>query len=187
MENSQSKPTGNSLKKLLIIIAIISPSTYFAKWTHNNKTEEQKKTSQIEQEIKKPQEKEQLLKIIESKETPAIDKIRALEKLAIYDKELAGKLKKPIYDEIERKVSENKKTQQEEERKQHLADKKRRKKEGVSMGMTMQDVLDSSWGRPQHKTTYHTALGEQTIWQYGEYGERGSIVFENGIISLIQN
>ena len=62
------------------------------------------------------------------------------------------------------------------------ADKARRKREGVTVGMTQQDVLASSWGRPQHvnKTTYSTHTREQWVYN-GEY-----LYFEDGILTAIQ-
>lgn len=92
------------------------------------------------------------------------------------------KLNKEIKSYQEKEIARNKKL----ERNARIV-KLNKKKEGIYIGMSMQDVLDSSWGRPQRKTTYHTSMGENTIWQYGEYGERGTVSFQNGIVNLIQN
>ncbi|WP_157045808.1 hypothetical protein [Polaromonas sp. JS666] len=64
-----------------------------------------------------------------------------------------------------------------------LAEKSRRKKEGVSIGMTQQEVLDSSWGRPQriNKTTSANYQHEQ--WVY----DGGYLYFESGILKTIQH
>lgn len=68
-------------------------------------------------------------------------------------------------------------------KKEALAEKARRKKEGVSIGMTQQEVLDSSWGRPQriHKTTSANYQHEQ--WVY----DGGYLYFEGGILRTIQH
>lgn len=123
-----------------------------------------------------------------------IDKLRAIDRVRTFDPSQADSMQKAVMADVDKKVAENEK-QLDQVIKQRAIDnvrlsqleKKRKKQEGVSMGMTMQDVLDSSWGRPQHKTNYHSSLGTKTIWQYGEYGQRGSIIFDNGIVTGIQN
>lgn len=64
-----------------------------------------------------------------------------------------------------------------------VAEKARKKSEGVSIGMTKEEVLASSWGRPQsiNTTTYSFGVHEQ--WVYGG----GYLYFENGILTAIQN
>ena len=62
-----------------------------------------------------------------------------------------------------------------------LAGEKKRK--GVYIGMSQQDVVDSSWGRPSkiNRTTTSTLRHEQ--WIYG-----GSyLYFDNGILTAIQD
>ena len=63
------------------------------------------------------------------------------------------------------------------------ADKDRKRKEGVSVGMTAQDVLDSQWGRPTRVNTTHTSRGTREQWVYsqGNY-----LYFENGILRSVQ-
>lgn len=59
-----------------------------------------------------------------------------------------------------------------------------RKKQGAYVGMTQQDVLNSSWGRPQHVNRTTTALGTREQWVYGI----GSyLYFEDGVLTAIQN
>jgi hypothetical protein len=62
-------------------------------------------------------------------------------------------------------------------------EKARKKKEGVSLGMNQQDVIDSSWGKPNkiNRTTYSFGVHEQ--WVY----DGGYLYFENGILKTIQN
>lgn len=64
--------------------------------------------------------------------------------------------------------------------KQDAAEKRR---QGVSIGMTQQDVLDSSWGRPRkiNRTTYNWGTKEQ--WVY----DGGYLYFTNGVLDAIQN
>ena len=59
-----------------------------------------------------------------------------------------------------------------------------KKKAGVSVGMTEQDALDSSWGKPQRVNTTRTAGSRHEQWVYrpGNY-----LYFENGILTAIQN
>jgi hypothetical protein len=63
------------------------------------------------------------------------------------------------------------------------ADKAERKKRGVNVGMTRQDAIDSSWGRPNkvNKTTTASTVREQ--WVY----DGGYLYFENGVLTTIQN
>lgn len=64
------------------------------------------------------------------------------------------------------------------------AEKARRRKEGVRLGMTQEDVLASSWGRPSrvNRTTYTFATHEQWVYDGGGY-----LYFKNGILETIQN
>lgn len=77
------------------------------------------------------------------------------------------------------------------ERAKELADQARREQEakaarrrqGVHIGMTESDVLQSSWGRPRHVNRTTTARGTREQWVYGG----GYLYFENGILTTIQN
>lgn len=62
--------------------------------------------------------------------------------------------------------------------------KARKKSEGVRTGMTQQEVLDSSWGKPKsvNKTTTRYGVHEQWV-----YGNNNYLYFENGILTTIQN
>lgn len=63
------------------------------------------------------------------------------------------------------------------------AEKARRRKEGVSLGMTADDVRASSWGRPEkvNRSTYKFGVREQ--WVY----PGGYLYFEDGVLTSIQN
>lgn len=132
--------------------------------------------------------------IVSSTTVSNIDKLRAVDRIRTIYPNQAEIMQKTIVADVDKKVAENEKNL-DQVRKQQAIDnqrlsqleKQRKRKEGVSIGMTMQDVLDSSWGRPQHKRSYHSSLGTTTYWQYGNYGERGTIVFENDLVTMIQN
>lgn len=64
------------------------------------------------------------------------------------------------------------------------AEKGRKKKEGVSIGMSEQDVRDSSWGRPESINRTTNAYGTREQWVYGG---RNYLYFENGRLTSIQN
>lgn len=64
--------------------------------------------------------------------------------------------------------------------------KARAKSEGVSLGMTPEDVLASSWGKPTHINRTTTSYGESEQWVYRQY-RRGYLYFKNGILETIQN
>jgi len=70
-----------------------------------------------------------------------------------------------------------------EAKKADAADRARRRKEGVHIGMSQDDVLKSSWGRPRsvNRTTYSFGTREQ--WVY----DGGYLYFEDRILKTIQN
>lgn len=72
------------------------------------------------------------------------------------------------------------KAAREEEREQ----KTRKKREGVRIGMSKQDALDSSWGKPERVNTTTTALGTREQWVYGS---GGYLYFVGGVLTTIQN
>ena len=63
------------------------------------------------------------------------------------------------------------------------ADRERRRHEGVRVGMTMNDVLLSSWGRPENvnKTVTTRGTSEQWIYRGNQY-----LYFDNGVLTAIQ-
>ena len=73
--------------------------------------------------------------------------------------------------------------EQAETRKAKAADAARRRKEGVLIGMTQEEVLASSWGRPQrvNRTTTEYSTTEQ--WVYSG----GYLYFRNGRLEAISN
>lgn len=62
--------------------------------------------------------------------------------------------------------------------------KARKKKEGVRIGMTQQDVIDSMWGKPERVNRTITARGVHEQWVYGN---GGYLYFEGGLLTSIQN
>jgi hypothetical protein len=60
--------------------------------------------------------------------------------------------------------------------------------QGVRIGMTEEQVLRSSWGRPTdiNKTTNQYGTYEQWVYRYGDYNA-DYLYFENGILISIQN
>lgn len=66
---------------------------------------------------------------------------------------------------------------------QARADAARKRREGVRVGMSQQDVMDSSWGRPRkiNRTTRASGISEQ--WVY----DGGYLYFDNGVLTTIQH
>lgn len=62
--------------------------------------------------------------------------------------------------------------------------KAEKKKQGVRIGMTEQDVLDSSWGRPTRVRNTTNARGIQSQWIYEG---QNYLYFENGKLTTVQN
>jgi hypothetical protein len=59
----------------------------------------------------------------------------------------------------------------------------KRKKEGVQIGMSMEEVRQSSWGRPNSVNRTVTSSGTHEQWVYGG----GYLYFEDGILTTVQN
>lgn len=59
-----------------------------------------------------------------------------------------------------------------------------KKTQGVTIGMSQQDVLDSSWGKPQrvNRSTNKYGVREQWVYGPGNY-----LYFENATLTSIQN
>ena len=68
-------------------------------------------------------------------------------------------------------------------RKNEQHEKQQRRSEGVSIGMTQDRVLQSSWGKPEsvNRTIYPSGTREQWVYGNGHY-----LYFENGILTSIQ-
>lgn len=62
-------------------------------------------------------------------------------------------------------------------------EKAERKKQGVSIGMTAEEVVDSMWGKPQ---SINTSIGSWGTHEQWVYGGRNYLYFENGILKSIQ-
>lgn len=67
-----------------------------------------------------------------------------------------------------------------EQRRREAAAKKR---EGVTLGMTTEDVLASMWGKPRHVNRTTNRWGVREQWVY----EGGYLYFDNGILTTVQN
>ena len=63
-------------------------------------------------------------------------------------------------------------------------EKARKKREGVSVGMSKEDVLASSWGRPEKVNTTTTAHGTREQWVYGGHNY---LYFTGNLLTTIQN
>ena len=61
---------------------------------------------------------------------------------------------------------------------------KYKKTQGVHVGMTPEDVLASSWGKPNHINTTTTVNSVREQWVYGL---RNYLYFRDGILQTIQN
>ena len=59
-----------------------------------------------------------------------------------------------------------------------------RRREGVRIGMTQSQVLQSSWGKPQQVNRTSTSRGAREQWVYSI---RDYLYFEDGMLTTIQN
>ncbi len=90
---------------------------------------------------------------------------------------LAGEAQTKLY----ASVVEAARKKDEKERKELAA---KRKKEGVKIGMTREEVLGSNWGKPTrvNKTTTANGTREQWVYESGNY-----LYFNDGVLTAIQN
>jgi len=66
---------------------------------------------------------------------------------------------------------------------QKLVDAFRHKKHGASIGMTTEQVLESTWGKPKKINETITAHGRHEQWVYPGYQY---LYFDNGVLTSIQ-
>jgi hypothetical protein len=71
-------------------------------------------------------------------------------------------------------------------RQEQKAEAARKKREGVRLGMSPEDVLASSWGKPDKINRTTRASGTSEQWVYRERGE-GYLYFDNNVLTSIQN
>ncbi len=107
-------------------------------------------------------------------------------------KEQADKMKKNSNDKnIQIEIKNRKKIALKELNKMNIEaqkeieiEKKERRREGFMIGMTKEEVLQSSWGKPNdiNKTITEYATSEQWVYDNSNY-----LYFEDGILTTIQN
>ena len=71
-------------------------------------------------------------------------------------------------------------------RQEQKAEAARKKREGVSLGMSPDDVLASSWGKPDKINRTTRASGTREQWVYRERIS-GYLYFQNDVLTSIQN
>jgi hypothetical protein len=85
------------------------------------------------------------------------------------------------------RLAEERKAEQERKAEERRI-KAQKKSEGVRVGMTEQDVLDSSWGRPDDINRTVTSYGTSEQWVYDRGGfNYNFLYFDDGILTSIQN
>lgn len=95
-----------------------------------------------------------------------------------------AKLKAAIVAAAETRRVSDAKQRELAERKQAAAEKAHRKRSGVSVGMSKQQVLESMWGRPEKINETTTAAGTREQWVYPGYQY---LYFSNGVLTTIQS
>lgn len=109
-----------------------------------------------------------------------INEIEVLEKFFPSDAQEFIALKRQLISEVAKADAVAHKAKVAEEK----AIKIKKKNEGVSIGMTKEDVLASSWGKPERVNTTTNAYGVSEQWVYGG---RNYLYFKDGILYSIQN
>ena len=110
-----------------------------------------------------------------SKTQPSLHRLQAIERVVTMAPERAAEFAK-LKAQLEQSMARD----EERERKAVAA---RKRSEGVHIGMSQEDVLASSWGRPQgvNKTIYSFGVREQWV-----YGGSNYLYFDDGVLKSIQ-
>ncbi len=85
---------------------------------------------------------------------------------------------------IEAEYRQNKLEEERKEKEERDVELTKRKQEGVLLGMTQEEVLQSSWGKPKDINKTITDYGTREQWVYANYNY---LYFEDGILVTIQN
>jgi hypothetical protein len=88
---------------------------------------------------------------------------------------------KAFYEHV---VAVAKQTAAKQAAKENAREAAERRKRGVHIGMSRDEVIRSSWGRPDHINRTTSAEGVQEQWVYGL---RSYLYFKDGILTTIQN
>lgn len=107
---------------------------------------------------------------------PPRARLQALDQLAALDPQYAA-AQAPLRARLEA-------VEAAETRKAKAADAARRRKEGVTIGMTQEEVLASSWGRPERVNRTITEYATREQWVYGG---RNYLYFRDGRLEAISN
>jgi hypothetical protein len=109
------------------------------------------------------------------KNSSLLDRLIAIQQIEELDPRKGDELKS-----LKAQLTKLNEAQQAETVREMLKEKKRR---GVSIGMTKEDVLASSWGRPQsvNQSTYTFGVREQWVYGGGNY-----LYFKDGVLDSIQ-
>lgn len=118
---------------------------------------------------------EDRIKIAVDKNAPLPHRLSSIEKVEEMDPaegEKLSKVKAQVSKEIERQAAASKR-----------AEAARKRSEGVSIGMSQEDVLASSWGKPTriNKTIHSFGVHEQWVYEGRNY-----LYFKNGVLDSIQ-
>jgi len=111
---------------------------------------------------------------------PAVRRLAAIESLKKFDPDAAKRFE-PLIPQLE-KSEAREAADAEKRQKAAIAAEKRNK--GVSIGMTPEDAIASSWGKPERINKTTTQFGTREQWVYGG---RNYLYFENGKLTSIQN
>lgn len=102
-------------------------------------------------------------------------RLDALEKLTALGQPLTPERAK-LKEDLARKVAQN-------EALLAKSAKARKKAEGVRVGDSMQDAIDSSWGKPERINRTQSAYGTREQWVYGN---GNYLYFRDGVLESIQ-
>lgn len=113
------------------------------------------------------------LSVINNPKNPPRNRAEAMQKIATDYPEAGAKY-----------IAQADKLIAEADKKDLEIEKKRKKSEGVRVGMSQEDVVASSWGKPQKINTTTNAYGTREQWVYGG---GNYLYFENDKLVTIQN
>jgi len=162
--------------------ALITERKYWEAARSINNCAEALKDNELKALIAKAETQEYRTVATDQKRT-AKERVEAIEALQKWYPESAVDVV-PMLSSLQAKASAQAEAERKKAEREDLA---RRKKEGVSLGMSADDVLKSSWGKPRKiNRTAFSASGrehEHEQWVY----DGGYLYFENGVLTSVQN
>lgn len=124
-------------------------------------------------------EQREYIKVGTDRKKPVTERADAMYKLA-RDYPETAKLHEKLNSQLQARADSVRRAAEKKQVQQSLAERRRR---GVWIGMSKEEVLQSSWGRPRKINTSTYSFGTREQWVY----DGGYLYFKDGVLDSIQN